>query len=184
MQREKYCSFYLTIDAMKKLFLLFLISTCATLSFAQTSEKLDGQQLIGTWTLVSVNNIHPDGSRVHPYGENPKGMLMFDAKGNYTIQILKAVRPTVASGDKNKCTPEENAALVQGSNSHFGKYSVDEKGKIIAFKIEHASFPNWEGTEQKRSYTFTGNSLKYFVTQTTQGGQSVIAEVAWQKMEK
>jgi hypothetical protein len=121
---------------------------------------------------------------VHPYGENPKGMLMFDAKGNYTIQILKAVRPKVESGDKNKCTPEENAALVQGSNSHFGKYSVDEKGKIIAFKIEHASFPNWEGTEQKRSYTFTGNSLKYFVTQTTQGGQSVIAEVGWQKLEQ
>ncbi len=170
---------------MKNIFLLFLILISTSLSFAQASrsKKSVEQQLIGTWTLVSVDNIYPDSSRVHPYGQEPQGMLMFDEKKNYTIQILKAVRPQVASGDKNKCTPEENAALMQGSNSHFGHYSLDEAGKTITFKIGHASFPNWEGTEQKRSYTFAGNNLKYVVTQTTQGGQSVIAEVVWRKLE-
>jgi hypothetical protein len=163
--------------------LLIMISTTMTFAQSNRSENLLKQQLTGTWTLVSVDNIYPDGSRVQPYGENPQGILMFDNIGNYAVQILKAVRPKVASGDKNKCTPEENAALVQGSNSHFGKYQVDETTKTIAFKIEHASFPNWENTEQKRSYTVTGKNLKYFVTQTTQGGQSVIAEVVWQKLE-
>jgi hypothetical protein len=142
------------------------------------------EQLVGTWTLLSVDNIYPDSSRIHPYGEAPAGILVFDAKGNYAIQILKTVRPKVASGDKNNCTQEEYAALVQGSNSHFGKYSVDEAGSTITFNIEHASFPNWEGTRQKRSYTYTGNEIRYVVTHTTQCGIAVIAEVAWRRLQQ
>jgi Lipocalin-like domain len=80
------------------------------------------------------------------------------------------------------CAPKENAAMVQGSNSHFGLYATDEKNKTITFNIEHASFPNWEDTQKKRAYTFVDSVLTYVVTQTTQGGQSVIAEVAWRKL--
>ena len=164
-----------------------LLTAAALTAYTQTGNKARSnnslqKQLIGTWTLVSVDNIYPDSSRMHPYGEGPKGLLVFDEKGNYAIQILKAVRPPVASGDKNKCTPEEYAALVQGSNSHFGKYTVDETSNTVTFIIEHASFPNWEGTLQKRTYTYTGNEIKYVVTHTTQGGQAVIAEVAWKRL--
>jgi Lipocalin-like domain len=171
---------------MKKVFILIFALGIVSLSYAQKSKKAFSkkplqEQLIGTWELASVDNIYPDSSRVHPYGDNPQGMLIFDVNGNYAIQILKAVRPKIVSGDKNKCTPEENAMMVQGSNSHFGKYSVDEASKTITFNIAHASFPNWEGTIQKRSYTYTGNEIKYVVTHTTQGGQSVIAEVAWRR---
>lgn len=157
---------------MKTIFFILFILGSMSITYAQN-------KLTGTWTLVSVDNIYPDSSRIHPYGEHPQGLLMMDSKGNYAIQIFNVIRPKVISGDKNKCTPEENAALVQGSNAHFGKYIADEK--TITFNIAYASFPNWEGTIQKRSYTFTGNELKYVVTNTTQGGQSVIAEVVWQR---
>lgn len=106
---------------------------------------------------------------------------MFDSIGNYALQIFKAVRSTVASGDKNKATPEENAALVQGSNSHFGKYSVDETDQTVTFSIGYASFPNWNSNSQKRSYSFANGKLKYVVTNTTQGGESVVAEVTWER---
>ncbi|THU38293.1 lipocalin-like domain-containing protein [Niastella caeni] len=171
---------------MKKIISLLLVLGSVSILYAQKdqpSKRSLQQQLIGTWTLLSVDNIYADGSRVHPYGENPQGLLIFDEKGNYAIQILKAVRPKIASGDKNKCTPEESAALVQGSNSHFGKYEVDEKGSSITFNIEHAFYPNWEGTRQKRIYTYTGDEIKYVVTHTTQGGQEVIAEVAWRRLK-
>jgi hypothetical protein len=169
---------------MKSISCLFLVLVSLTASHAQkdaAAEKGLKQQITGTWSLVSVTNIYPDGKRVYPYGENPQGMLMTDQMGNYALQIFKDVRPKVASGDKNTATPEENAALVQGSNSHFGSYVVDEEAKTITFNITHASFSNWEGTKQKRSYTYSGNELTYVVTQTTQGGLAVIAEVAWRK---
>src|SRR4051812_27742270 len=117
---------------MRQIFILLLTVTVASMTYGQQGKKTTKEksslkeQLVGTWTLVSIDNISADSTRVHPYGENPQGLLMFDTKGNYAIQILKTERPKVASGDKNKCAPEEYAALVQGSNSHFGKYTVDE----------------------------------------------------------
>jgi hypothetical protein len=162
---------------------LFTLVFCSIFCRAQSNEpnNLPNQQLAGTWTLVSVINIYPDGSKIYPYGEAPKGMLIFDKTGNYAIQILKAARDKIASGDKNKCTPEENAMLVQGSNSHFGRYTMDETEHTVTFAVENAFYPNWEGTVQKRSYKFSGDTLSYVVTHTTQGGGSVIAEVAWRR---
>ena len=161
---------------MKNAILIILLLILNSIHAQKKSE------FSGSWTLVSVENTNSDGTKSLPYDTNPKGFLFFDEKGNYAVQIYKDKRAKIISGDKNKCTPEENAAIVQGSNSHFGEYEIDETNKTITFKIKTASFPNWEGTVQKRSYTFTNNELKYAVTNTTQGGKSVTAEVVWKKL--
>ncbi|KAF2080372.1 lipocalin-like domain-containing protein [Flavobacterium sharifuzzamanii] len=161
---------------MKNAILIILLLILNSINAQKKSE------FSGSWTLVSVENTNSDGTKNLPYDVNPKGFLLFDEKGNYAVQIYKDKRARIASGDKNKCTPEENATIVQGSNSHFGEYEIDETNKTITFKIKTASFPNWEGTIQKRSYTFANNELKYAVTNTTQGGKSVTAEVVWKKL--
>ncbi|MDQ6528840.1 lipocalin-like domain-containing protein [Flavobacterium sp. LHD-85] len=161
---------------MKNAILILLLLILNSIHAQKKSE------FSGSWTLVSVENTNSDGTKSLPYDANPKGFLFFDEKGNYAVQIYKDKRAKIASGDKNKCTPEENAAIVQGSNSHFGAYEIDETNKTITFIIKTASFPNWEGTIQKRLYTFANNELKYAVTNTTQGGKSVTAEVVWKKL--
>jgi hypothetical protein len=168
---------------------LLLTSVFAVLHFAanaQTNnenlpEKIR-KQFTGAWSLVAVENTNADGSKTLPYGENPAGLLVFSANGDYAIQILKAVRPKVAANDKNKATPEENAALVQGNNSHFGTYSVDTKNQTITFNVLHAFYPNWEGTVQVRSYTLANDELSYVVTNTTNGG-AITAKVVWKKKQ-
>lgn len=162
---------------------LIMVLNASFLNAQQPAKQRSNASLLaGSWQLVSVVNIYPDSSRVYPYGKDPKGLLIFDTKGNYAIQILTSARPRIASGDKNKATPEEYAAMVQGSNAHYGLYSVDEVTHLITFSIQAASFPNWEGTRQERRYTYEDGSLQYVVTQTTQGGQSVVAEVSWRKL--
>ena len=59
---------------------------------------------------------------------------------------------------------------------------MNDIDKTITFKIETASFPNWEQTEQKRSYSYNNNELEYIVVNTTQGGKSVTAKVVWKKI--
>jgi hypothetical protein len=131
---------------------------------------------------VLVDNILPDGSRVELYGPSPQGILMFDTQGNYSLQILRANRAKFAASDKGQGTPEEYKAAVQGSNTHFGKYTVDESSGTITFYIEHASYPNWEGTEQKRLYILTKDELKYTVpTPTT--GTGATGEVVWKRIQ-
>jgi hypothetical protein len=144
---------------------------------------LPGQhRLVGTWTLVSVDNVKPDGTRIQPYGFHPDGLLMFDAQGRYSVQIFRPGRAKFASNDKSKGTPEENQATVEGTNSHFGRYTVSEAEHVITFQIEHASFPNWEGTQQRRSFTLEGGELRYTVRTTTTGGAE-IGEVTWKRAE-
>ncbi len=139
------------------------------------------EKLVGTWSLVLVDNVLPDGGRIHLYGPEPRGLLLFDAAGRYSLQIYGAGRAKFASGDKGEGTPEENGAAVRGTNAHFGRYALDAAGHSVTFRIEHALFPNWEGTEQKRSFTLVGDRLKYTVpTPTT--GQAAIGEVEWKRL--
>ena len=158
-----------------------------TLALAATSLRADEKprqapdaRFVGTWTLVSVDNIQPDGSRTQPYGPGPQGILMFDAEGRYALQIFRADRPKFASNDKSHGTAAEYEAAVNGANSHFGRFVVDEAGKSITFAIEHASFPNWEGTEQKRSFTLVGDELTYTVPVTT-NATAAAGEVKWRR---
>ncbi len=138
-------------------------------------------QLVGTWTLVLVDNVQSDGSRVQLYGPNPQGILFFDGAGHYALEILRSGRPRFAANDKSKGTPEEYQAAVQGTNSHFGTYAVDDAGHTITFHIDHASFPNWEGTDQKRSFTLSGDELIYTVPTPTTGGTAT-GEVRWKRL--
>jgi hypothetical protein len=45
--------------------------------------------------------------------------------------------------------------------SHFGIYEVDEPNRSITFRIEGSSYPNWDKTEQKRTFTLLGNQLAW-----------------------
>jgi Lipocalin-like domain len=119
--------------------------------------------LTGTWTLVSADVIHADGSRGHDYGDNPKGMLVIDSHGRYSLQILSDTRVKFATGDKKTGTDAEFKSAVMGISSHFGTINIDTSAHVLTFNIDVASFPNWDGTEQKRNYELTHDELSYRV---------------------
>jgi hypothetical protein len=148
------------------------------LGFAQKKES----KLSGTYALVAADNILADGSRVHLYGDAPQGLLIFDGQGHYALQIFSQGRQKFTANDKSKGTDEENRAAVKGSNAHFGTYAIDDAKGTITFNIQHASFPNWEGTQQKRPFTLTRSIFKYAVPAPTTGG-AVTGEVVWRKVE-
>ncbi|NUU02722.1 lipocalin-like domain-containing protein [Herbaspirillum robiniae] len=144
-----------------------LLATAWTSSQAQAAAF--DPALTGTWTLVAADVQHPDGSRGRDYGAAPKGLLLIDARGRYSLQIFKAERPRFASPDKGAATADEYKAAVMGSSTHFGTISVDTAAGTLVFHIQNASFPNWEGEQQKRNYTLQGGELSYRVTPRPNG---------------
>ncbi|MFC4277922.1 lipocalin-like domain-containing protein [Achromobacter aloeverae] len=136
---------------------------------AQAEPRPARSPLAGTWTLVAADVQHPDGTRGRDYGAAPKGLLVIDAQGRYSLQIFKAERPRFASPDKAAATPEEYKAAAMGSSTHFGTVSVDGADHTLTFHIQNASFPNWEGQEQKRSYDLKDGVLSYRVTARPNG---------------
>lgn len=64
----------------------------------------------------------------------------------------------------------------QGSLGMSGTYTVS--GNVLTFKVEASTYPNSEGTEQKRTIThFRGDELRYSNQAPTNpgGGTAVIA---------
>jgi len=70
------------------------IALVGTALFADTAPAQTAKELIGAWTLVSDENVRADGSRVQVMGANPQGLLIFDADGRYSLQLLRPGRPS------------------------------------------------------------------------------------------
>src|SRR5512140_232766 len=121
----------LALTAMAPLFLgVALLSGDAV-----GQEKTLKEQLVGTWTYVSVDAVRPDGSRVPMFGPNPQGLASFDSNGRYILLTARSGQPKFSSNNRTEGTPEENKAVVQGSIAHFGRYTVNEAEKTITFHI-------------------------------------------------
>jgi hypothetical protein len=117
---------------------------------SQPVEDTLARQIQGTWTLVSIVN-EQDGKKTDLFGPNPKGQMIMTADGHYSMIFLSANLPKFASNKRVKGTAEENQAVVQGSNSYFGRYKVvSEKEGTVSMTDEGGTFPNWDGQSWHR----------------------------------
>jgi len=75
---------------------------------------------------------------------------------------------------------EESKALASGLLVTYGKYSVNDDG-TVTLKIDASSFPNWNGAEQKRVITVTGDEMR--VTNPTPPSGGGTAYVVWKRVK-
>lgn len=138
------------------------------------------QQFVGTWTLVSIQYVETDGRRIEPFGPGARGLLYFDAAGNFATQVMAANRPRFASNNRMLGTADENRAMSQGVVAYFGTYSVDDANRIVTLHIDQSSFPNWNGTDQRRTFAFAGDELRYTAASST-ANPAESAELVWKR---
>jgi hypothetical protein len=118
--------------------------------YAVAQQKTLKQQLIGTWDFVRTEATQADGQKILPFGANPKGVNIFTEDGHFVqIQIADGI-PKFMSNSRVTGTSDENKAVVQGSLALFGTYTVDEAKRMIVYKVESSTFPNWIGLVQER----------------------------------
>jgi hypothetical protein len=127
------------------------------------------RQLIGTWTIVATSAA---------YGPTPKGILIFDADGHFSFLLMRLDLPPYASNNRIQGTAAEYKATVEGSLAYYGTYDVN--GTDLNMYVEASTFPNLNGTNQKRiNVTITGDELKY--TQPTPSGGGLPAPNVWKR---
>jgi hypothetical protein len=144
---------------------LFLVALLPAAAPAQ--QKTLKEQLVGTWTFVSSTTKLPDGSP--SFGSDPKGLIIFTEDGRYSNQIHRSDLPKFASKNRLQGTPDENKAVVQGSVSSFGTYSVNEADNTLTLQYEASSFPNLAGTQSTWSVTIAGAEVKFSTATSTAG---------------
>jgi Lipocalin-like domain len=144
---------------------------------AAGAPAIDKRQLVGTWVLVSNT---PTSPNARTFGPND-GVAIFEANGRFALSLVRSDLPKIASNNRDTGTPDENKAIVQGSIAYFGTYSVSEADDTVTLHIERSSFPNWNGTDQKRLIiSLTSNEFKYTNPAASVGGT---AELAWKRVK-
>lgn len=147
---------------------------------AVAQQKLLKEQLVGTWTLVSVVNIRPDGTKFDPFSGKARGVLMSDSTGHFSWQIIRSDIPKLASNNRLEGTADEFKAVAQGITSYFGTYSLDDSGKTLTQHVESSSFPNFNGADRKWSIALSGDELTLASQVAASGGSN---ELKWKRVK-
>src|SRR4029077_7365723 len=139
------------------------------------------EKLVGTWLLVSSDQVRPDGSKLKQFGANPKGINVFDANGRFFVMIASADNSQIAARDSAKANSGEIGGLIAESIAYYGTYTVNEAEKVVLFHLDASTFPNQIGTDQKRMITsLTANELKYTSPAVMSGVQ---VQQVWKRAE-
>jgi len=151
------------------------MATLAAMSFAIALPAGDAaaqaaKGLTGTWTPVSAT-LDQNGKKTDLFGPSPVGSYIFDGS-HFSYIILRTDLPKFSGNSRTAGTPEENRAVVQGSIAYFGSYAVNDADKTLTLKVEAATFPNWTGQDQKRTYTLNGDNLTLVNAATSAGSGS------------
>lgn len=163
----------LSISAMTALGLI--LPTGSTIAQQKTLKE----QLVGTWIVVSADATAPDGKKDQLYGPNPKGILVFDASGQYAQIIVRPDIPKFKVNNRLKGAPDENAAAVHGTSATFGTWTVDEASKTINVRYAGSLLPNQAGTDSKRTVvSVTADELKVTNAAT---GAGMRADNVWKR---
>lgn len=140
------------------------------------------EQFIGVWRLVSYEYRTEEGEIRTPFGENPKGVIMYDATGFMSVQIMSAERVTFSTEDLFVASEAEVRSAFEGLNTYYGPFTVDETTKTVTHHLEGASMPNREGAQQKRQYEFEGNRLTLRATPRLLKGEVLTGVLIWERI--
>ncbi len=154
----------------------FLLQGCQTNSAAK--------KLIGTWKLVSIEERDADGKLTVPldYGPNAVGLLMYDATGHMSAQAMRRGRAKLPSDDVHVTTPEQAKAAFTGYNGYFGTYEVIESESIVIHRVEGSMIPNWEGGDQRRKFTISGDKLILEPPPIQAAGAKRVRQLTWERV--
>ncbi len=126
--------------------------------------------IAGTWRLVSFEDVE-DGKIIRRFGEKPVGLFVYTSDGHVIIQIANPANPVcLAPGKKSgpgkkddlalpACTPEQAQALLDGTVTYWGTYTVDMAAGIVTHHVLSDVSKGYTGTKQPRPFQLNGDRL-------------------------
>lgn len=138
--------------------------------------------LQGSWQLVSWEILYPgDEKKVFPFGENPKGILMYSADGYMSANISRAGRRPLSTDSLRKAPSSEKLTAFETNFSYAGPYRIE--GNKVIHTVEYSLNPNMVATKQIRDMAFEGDHLILSADEPLgASGQSRHHQLIWKKI--
>jgi hypothetical protein len=157
------------------------LSAIAVLGFALlpggvlAQKKSLKEQLLGTWTYASVEDMQANGTVTRAFGAHPSGLAIFEANGEFAVVLTRPDLPKYASNNRMTGTAEENKATAQGTLAQFGTYVVNEADQSFTIRAVGSSYPNIIGKDRKFVVaSITGDDMKWTIPGATAGGTGTV----------
>ncbi len=163
----------------RRLLLALLLALLApAAAWAQATSVRDG--LLGAWTFVSVVSQSDDGRRGEPFGQTPKGIIVFTPDGHFSLFQSAAEIPRLAANDRARATPEEAMTVVRNSIAYYGTYTVNETARELSLTLQGSTYANLLGGGPQRRVitTLTATDLAFSNPRTPSG---VTLHTVWRR---
>jgi Lipocalin-like domain len=117
---------------------------------AQAQQPLLKDQLVGTWTLVSVADIYENGRKVDDWGKAVGGAVSFDANGRFMYMIIGGNLP-----DRTN-SPRVSSRMVV---AYYGRYAVDEAKRTVTYTADRSTNPGFDGGNRTVTVALNGDDM-------------------------
>ncbi len=142
---------------------------------------MNQQDILGPWNLLALEAINEDGKVMHPFGDSPTGMILYDPSGFMFYIAMRSDRANFDSGDVLGGTPEEKLAAFESFDAYSGTYEVSFDEQIIIHTVTASRSPNWKGTKQVRHFQLSGKRLKIETPPIKAQGSEWVIQVIFER---
>jgi hypothetical protein len=168
------------VNKMKKAFLLTVVTLGA--AFPSISIAQSKNDLVGTWKLVSVSYVMPNGqTNKEPYGPHPTGFITYTADDRMMATIAFDGRKPLSVNDFITAPAEERAQAFATFVAYAGRYTFT--GDKVIHHVEVASLQNLVHTDQVRLVILQGDKLTLSTLSSPVGGVSHNAELVFERIK-
>lgn len=119
--------------------------------------------LVGTWRLVSWENVSRDGIS-HPMGSDPVGYLSYHRGGRMCVQVMRNKRGELTDDGLAAASADQLREVLGGYLAYAGGYRVDTAAGTVTHCIECGLLPAQAGTELTRWIELDGSRLTLHLT--------------------
>ena len=138
------------------------------------------ERLVGSYRLLAFENYADDGEVARPFGDDPKGFIVYTADGYMSAILMRADRPNFAAGDILGGTDAEKLEAFSSSSAYAGRWEiVDDR---IIHHLEVTTYPNWTGTDQPRQFELTDTHFTLFPPKMIMNGKVRHGRVHWERL--
>jgi hypothetical protein len=140
-------------------------------------DREGSEPFLGSWGLVSFEEVLPSGEVLKPFGDSPSGSILYQADGRMSAQVSVGSPIRFANEDPLRASAEEATAAWRTYFGYWGSFKVYAEKGVVVHRVEGSSFPNWMGTEQVRHFRFDGPNRLILETQSPSGHSTLV----WQR---
>ena len=140
---------------------------------------LDASALAGRWRLLSWETVDDDGRVLaRPFGERPRGLVVFSVDGWAAVQIAAQERPDFG-GQPPHASVEDRARAYASYLAYAGRYTV--RGDTLVISPELSLYPQLLAEEQVRHVVFRAGDLVLRTPSLRFRGAVGVHELRWRR---